>query len=107
MRRGFLDVADDDDVGGTFPRLQFEPKLPLHSLKHGGTVKRPTFIHVEVQIEVKDAVGPASRACAKAIPSCGGLIARKKSSRLLCTAPSSVPRPDYPTDNRRNSLFFA
>ena len=30
-----------------------------------------------------------------------------ESPGLLCTAPSSTPRPDHPTDNRRNSLFFA
>jgi DNA invertase Pin-like site-specific DNA recombinase len=35
------------------------------------------------------------------------IAARFGVAGLLCTAPSSTPRPDHPTDNRRNSLFFA
>jgi DNA invertase Pin-like site-specific DNA recombinase len=35
------------------------------------------------------------------------IAAALESPGLLCTAPSSTPRPDDPTDKRRNSLFFA
>jgi hypothetical protein len=52
VRRRFLNMVDNDDFDQTFPRLQLEPELPLHSLENCGAFRRRAFVHVEVQIEV-------------------------------------------------------
>jgi hypothetical protein len=37
--RWFFDVVDNDKFDGTFSRLQFEPKLTLHSLKNRAALR--------------------------------------------------------------------
>ena len=52
VRGWFLNMIDYDDFNRTFLRLQLEAN-PLHSLENRGAFIRLAFVHVEVQIEVK------------------------------------------------------
>jgi hypothetical protein len=53
VHRRFLNMVDNDDFDWTFPRLQLEPELPLHSLENGGAFGRHALVHVEIKIEIK------------------------------------------------------
>jgi hypothetical protein len=53
VRRRFLNVVDNDDFDRTFPRLQLEPELPLHSREDRGAFGRHALVHVEIKIEIK------------------------------------------------------
>ena len=53
VHRRFLNMVDNDDLDRTFPCLQFEPELPLHSLENSGAFGRHALVHVEIKIEIK------------------------------------------------------